>query len=211
MHNPIEAIITATAEELENRPLESGLAPAECARWFAITLTNTRTLLHPLDDASLARAIEALFAGSLVDLAYLVRNGAMPLDIRLEALRSIASFYRDTLDTRVGDALQSTGYAAASQLQGTVFMIWDVSPLTYWPESGHAAAASRCIAETFGTVLRECRSPACIESALHGLGHLFNSNPEVVRAVVADWLRDGPDVDQVLLDYATCAAQGMVQ
>ncbi|MDZ4755761.1 MAG: hypothetical protein SGJ11_14850 [Phycisphaerae bacterium] len=191
-------------------PYESGLSPYDSAQALAQTLADARRVLGPLDDASLAAALRLLFEGSLTDIAYLVRDGDMPLNLRLDALRSIEVLYDEVLELRAGDTLQSQATASSSELQQTIFMIWDVSPLTYWPPSGHARAASRCLAETFGAVLGRCRSAACIESALHGLGHLHNSNADAAKEAISRWMSQRPDVPDELLDYAELAWAGTV-
>jgi len=99
-----------------------------------------------------------------------------------------------------------------SPLEYVTYMLWDSSPLS--------AFASR--AETRPALLRVLEdalylpNPACVESALHGVGHLRAAGIGVAKrnaelaGIIDRFLATRTDVDPVLRDYAIQARRGNV-
>ena len=50
---------------------------------------------------------------------------------------------------------------------------------------------------------------ACIESGLHGLGHLAHQYPEIVEPIIETFLQT-QNLNPVLIDYAQHAKTGMI-
>jgi hypothetical protein len=50
----------------------------------------------------------------------------------------------------------------------------------------------------------------CVESALHGLGHVVGSTGGVSGEVIRAWLRSGVDVPAETRAYAVAAAEGTI-
>lgn len=59
-------------------------------------------------------------------------------------------------------------------------------------------------------VLRTCRSPVCVESARHGLGHMVGSTGGVSGEVIRAWLQSGVEVPPETRAYAVAAAEGTI-
>ena len=57
----------------------------------------------------------------------------------------------------------------------------------------------------------QLRNVACIESGLHGLGHMVFENPKVAQPIIEDFLRKRKDLPEGLLNYARAAQTGMIQ
>jgi hypothetical protein len=55
------------------------------------------------------------------------------------------------------------------------------------------------------------RNAACVESALHGLGHLQGYRRGDVTPMIEDFIRRNPDLRPELLKYAEHAAAGCIQ
>ena len=184
--------------------------PEACADLFA-SLPARLSGRHDLDDDRLATGLRFLLSGERCDFTYRLRDGAMPFERRRAAIAAIGGLYAGVLDARCGRepiALRDDG----SLLDRTVFMLWDVSPISYWPESG--GDASRLGREAFVTmlagVLATGRSPVCLESALHGLGHLVGSTGGASGAVIRAWLKTAREIPAETREYAVAAAEGTI-
>lgn len=79
-------------------------------------------------------------------------------------------------------------------------MVWDVTPLEAWK---HIAGC-----EYFSLVLEVLelalylQNPACIEIALHGLGHLGAGSNQHVHTIINNWAKRFFSVCRELLTYA---------
>jgi vesicle coat complex subunit len=90
-------------------------------------------------------------------------------------------------------------------------MLWDVSPLSWWEEK--RSPEREIFYNAVIDVLEEALSsnnPACVESALHGLGHIQSSCIERVTEVITNYLKK-VSVSTQLTTYAKQAILGNVQ
>lgn len=145
---------------------------------------------------------------------------SVPVDMQIAAISSVATLYTELFDRLCCDRGRQPAekQIALDTIDAVVFMIWDMG--------GIDTAALRPIErphlvdpamEVLETALMRCRTSTCVESALHGLGHigmlLEVESPELAaralslidrflaRTSMPDWLRE----------YATRARQGMIQ
>ncbi len=95
-----------------------------------------------------------------------------------------------------------------SPLNSSCYMWWDMAPLCRQGEDGGRTDA--LILRVQSKILR-LQSVACVESALHGLGHMAQYYPQRVRAIVDAFLRARSDLPQCLVDYAGAARAGGVE
>jgi hypothetical protein len=72
------------------------------------------------------------------------------------------------------------------------------------------ALVARTVLEVLGYALT-LRNAACVESALHGLGHLQGYRRGDVTPMIEDFIRRNPDLRPELLKYAEHAAAGCIQ
>ena len=184
--------------------------PEACADLFA-SLPARLSGRDDLADDRLATGLRFLLSGERCDFAYRLRDGAMPFARRRAAIAAIGELYAGVFDARCGRepiALRDDG----SLLDRTVFMLWDVSPLSYWPESGGEPArlGREALVTMLAGVLAIGRSPVCLESALHGLGHLVGSTGGASGAVIRAWLKTAREIPAETREYAVAAAEGTI-
>jgi hypothetical protein len=183
---------------------------------FAHTMRRSGEDLAAFSDAQLAIGLQAMFSFQWSDLAHrlhgataYLRGGApVPVDARCAAIGSIATLYTDCLTPRV-PAQACRGSAGA--LSYFCYMLWDVSPLGYWNGAGpeddpHVAV----LLEVLDAGLNST-NPACIESALHGLGHLGGAARKAASVLVGDLLRRrAGTLPPSLVKYARQARAGRI-
>lgn len=67
--------------------------------------------------------------------------------------------------------------------------------------------------EAISYVMQQCLdldNPACVESGLHGLGHMATFLPDIAVPIIDTYLENGKNRSQALMDYAAGARTGMI-
>jgi hypothetical protein len=62
-------------------------------------------------------------------------------------------------------------------------------------------------------VMEKCldlSNPACVESGLHGLGHLAFNHPKIAVPIIDNFLKNGKCENENLISYAKMARTGMI-
>jgi hypothetical protein len=96
-------------------------------------------------------------------------------------------------------------------VDGAVYMIGDMGGFPSWMEErGSLPHCVDPILEVLTNILKRCRTSTCHISALHGLGHNVQADPERISAIIDRYLTRGDLLDWVRA-YAMNARQGAVQ
>ena len=67
--------------------------------------------------------------------------------------------------------------------------------------------------EAIADVMQRClelSNPACVESGLHGLGHMATFLPDIAVPIIDDYLKNGKKRSETLENYAEMARTGMI-
>jgi len=137
-----------------------------------------------------------------------LRDGPASIEMRVEAIKALKAFFQKCLNVRCE---QSLGHLSetGNELNHFCYMLWDTTPLTYCEETKEKDEIYSAVAEVMEFSL-SLSNVACIESGLHGLGHLhldYDEAPKIVR----NFIETNADVDRRLLAYAKEAEHGRVQ
>jgi hypothetical protein len=140
-------------------------------------------------DDEIAAGTHFLFgaeAGCLREL----RGGGVSPGVFLRCLRSVGTLYTDLFDRVCGTRGQRPDEEFKARIDSAVYMIWDTDSLDYavtidWPD-GPCTEAGFTILEA---ALMRCRTSACRQSALHGIGHLMMQRPCEGDVTIRDRLR----------------------
>ena len=141
---------------------------------------------------------------------------------RADVLTAFGHLYANCLSLRsppLLGSLSERAEPAAAALAHITYMLWDVSSLNYWPgESDHRALAPVFLDMLEGVIMTN-DNPACIESALHGIGHAssFRRGPDAVEYIdrrrermIDAFLSRRHKLRPELLAYARAARTGMI-
>ncbi len=96
-------------------------------------------------------------------------------DLQVRWMLSVITLYKDLFDQVCGcrGTDPHSNLTETSKVDGAVYMIWDMGGI----EGSLCAEDTPDLAEAgisvLETVLRECRTSACLISALHGIGHVI--------------------------------------
>ncbi|HEX6014034.1 MAG TPA: hypothetical protein VFY87_20010 [Geminicoccaceae bacterium] len=150
----------------------------------------------------------------LVDTSASGDNGwlyatSVPIEHRLRCVTAIGTLFAKLFAPRCTPHLSHRGEADAGTLNCVCYMWWDGFPCLALPDDPHRAALHQAALRTMERTLA-LDSPACQESALHGLGHWQRDHPGEVAATVDAFLAASPDLDPRLSAYARAARCGCV-
>jgi hypothetical protein len=136
---------------------------------------------------------------------------SVPKDVRLEAIASIRSLYCDCFERRCASVLGYLGEAGGGPLNTTCYMLWDISPLGYWEGRPEKALFYDAVLDLLEVVLYS-KNDACLESALHGLGHMqMYASKRRVAVIIGRLLEQRKDLRPEIERDAQNAATGHIQ
>lgn len=181
---------------------------------FTRMLVESGRDLSVYSDRQLAIGLEGILFMSYGLLADSLMTRAPSTAAKLDACLAFKALYADCLAIRSPPVLGHLGETRGNPLERITYMLWDASPLIYF---------ARATSETRGAFLSVLESalylenPACIESALHGLGHVRSAglgaaplNAEL-DAIIDRLLLTRRDLPAALREYAIRARNGAIQ
>jgi hypothetical protein len=171
--------------------------------------------LAQFSDRALACGLKVLVDPIFSDL---VRH----LRCRTDVLAAFGDLYSKSLSVRspaVLGSLSEPTDPASADLGTITYMLWDITSLNYWPDNHDHQTFVPTFLDMLERVIMTNDNPACIESALHGIGHVSGYGRHLVAASYADgrraqiidaFLAKRRTLRPELLDYARAARTGMI-
>jgi hypothetical protein len=150
-------------------------------------------------DRQVSNGLSYIFNNSVSDTVYLLCQKGGAEEPRIDAVRQMKHLYRDCFARRCSPVLSHLS-AAAGPLNGICYMLWDVTPLTAWQD---------VVLDVMEDALYVPHD-ACIESALHGLGHRHPQNKERIAGIIDRFLATVKGLNPDLRQYARAAREGSV-
>ena len=131
----------------------------------------------------------------------------MPLEARLAAVKSTRHLYADCFDQRCAPVLN--GEPGENPLNYICYMFWDVTPIAHWEDDPERAMFYDAILAVLEPALYS-RNDACVQGALHGLGHIKAYTGDKVPLVIGRFLEKRSDLRNELVTYARACATGHI-
>ena len=182
--------------------------PADVADLFVHTMDNSGRDLHHFSDGQIAVGLESLLFSDHSNIPHIVTGDGVSEPQRVAVLRSLKHLYAGCLTQRSPKVLGHLSEHTENRLWYVTYMLWDVT--IYDAVALKTSERTDALFEVFDTGLR---SPniACVESVLHGLGHVGNKAGTRAQVMIDQWLATAPKVRPELLTYARAARTGMIQ
>lgn len=155
------------------------------------------------------QGLNLLFSASSSSHMAVLDEPALSWEKRRECFDAMVMLYAKLMAPVYGNDLGHLQHCDHDRATYSCYMLWDVVHL--WPGMGNPddRLISEAVLSVFERVLT-LRSEACLESALHGLGHWHLRLPERTEPIVREFLKR-TDISPVLREYAERAAIGNVQ
>lgn len=183
------------------------LSPIQVTCYLRQMLTESPLLCQGLSPARLSSLIW-FFQGICSSYWHQVLKPEVPHKEQIAAILALKIFYSEFLDSYL---LTTPG--DLDDVETAVYMMWDMDGLegaAMFPEGNSSHHLVDPIFEVMGAALR-CKSFACQQSALHGLGHQARYHPDRVKTEI-DWaLSQKGHLHSALRSYASDARIGAIQ
>jgi hypothetical protein len=176
---------------------------------FIYTMRHLPDVVAGQTDQQIAFGLNHIFNGAFSNLAHdLLAAGHRPERTR-EAIESIYDLYENFLRHRCSPTLGHR-IGSAAEMDLFCYMLWDTSPLAAWSDVRDATHKSRPLLTVLERVLY-IPHVGCIESALHGLGHVRREpNHDVIPQIIDRFLASAPGLAPELRAYALDARSSQV-
>ncbi|MGB7192763.1 MAG: hypothetical protein WBD81_04835 [Collimonas pratensis] len=183
---------------------------ADITLLVAHTLENCGRDFDNYSLSQLSFGLRYIFNNSCSDVIFSLMDDAVPLPLRLRVIASVKILYRDCFTPKCAPVLGHVDEPGANPLNGICYMLWDDSPLAWWENRPHRPVFYDALADVLGEVLGSS-NPACVESALHGLGHMLPNYIERVTEVITGYQRRNIFLSPQIKAYAQRASTGNIQ
>lgn len=182
---------------------------------FAYCAKRAGSELSAFDDWQLGHGLNALLNFHCV---HDIIDGSTSDDAKRAVISSLGPLYGDCLAKRSPPVLGHRNEGSGTPLEFITYMLWDISALTSWIGVTNPATGQSLLIETLGEVLcARPNNPSCIESVLHGFGHMIcahRAQAEYVAHMQAEidrFITTRPILRPELSAYAAAAYSGCVQ
>lgn len=170
-------------------------------------LENYRNDIAHFSDWQIALGLDYIFNNSCSDYSLIIRDEKINLGQRLNAIIALKNIYSDYFNKRCN---QSLGHLSepGNELNRTCYMLWDTTPLSYCEDNPDKIDLYKAVAEVMEYAI-SLDNIACIESGLHGLGHISLYYPET-KNIIKRFIDSHPQLDVRLKKYAEGAKSGCI-
>jgi hypothetical protein len=173
------------------------------------TMSNCMNDLSRFSEGQINDGLHYIFHNSCSNVVFAVMDTKVSIAKRVEAIRSIKHLYTGCFEPRCAPVLSHIDEAGGNRLNNICYMLWDVTPLAYWEGQKDKDLFYREVLEVLRVALGS-RNIACVESALHGLGHVQPYREKPATELIQKFLRQNPKLRKELRAYAENASIGYV-
>ncbi len=182
--------------------------PSQVVDFMTRLFEQPKQHLWEYSDEQLAQGLWFIASGACSDHMRALKAQSVPLEARCRCVRSFYNLFAELFAARCQPCLS---HSTSNPLNGVCFMWWE---FVWEPSLGYELALHKECLAVMREILMTIPNEACMESALHGLGHWRLDGPnevtEIVDEIIGGFLRTHPDISPELRDYAECARRGSV-
>jgi hypothetical protein len=185
--------------------------------------------LKPYSDDQIGLGLNYIFNSSCSNMTHEFLSAPIPFERKIKAINALFALFRDVLNPRTPEILSAFSQAPLSKISYICYMFWDISPLSSAYGFSFSEAKIKTEAKqklyknsklenhnyyaAIANVMEKCldlSNPACVESGLHGLGHLAFNHPKIAVPIIDNFLKNSKKHDEMLVHYASMARTGMI-
>lgn len=180
----------------------------DCIAFFVRLTNDLPTFLKKYSVSQISFGLEYLFNDNKSDFVDCLKNGSAPIEFRIKAIQGIKKIYEHVFEPMCEPRLGHLD-EGDSKLNEFCYMFWDFTPLIYCEGHLHKKELYSSLADVMKASLQS-NNIACIESGLHGLGHMVDNYPEC-EELIQEFILNNTCSDKRVLDYAAAAKIGRIQ
>ncbi len=181
---------------------------AEIIQFFTRMFNESGSVLQKFSDEQLDQGLWYVFgAGS--NFSFQMRDGKVPDSEKLALIRSIYTLYSDLFSRRCSPVLSHLDQPGALPINSICYMLWDITALSYWEKNSKKEFFYLELLSMIENTLY-LDNIACVESGLHGLGHIQYYRRDQVKKIISDFLKKRKGIPAELVEYAKNAQKGAI-
>ena len=180
--------------------------------FFETLFKNPKQDLAAFSNDQIGLGLNYIFNNSCSNMVYDFRETDVPFVLKIKVLQSLFSIFRDIFELRCEPVISHNSTAKMSHINYICYMFWDITSLTA------AGDWSKMEIHEYQTALADVMQQslqlsnlACVESGLHGLGHMVYGSPKIAVPIIDSYINNGKNKDLRLINYAKSARTGMIQ
>jgi hypothetical protein len=172
-------------------------------------MLNCGNDLKPFSDGQVNDGLNYIFNNSCSSVVFAMLDNKVPLEKRRRAIASIKRLYADCFEPRCAPVLGHKNQQGGNPLNYICYMLWDVSPLAHLDGQEQSDLLYETLLDVLESAL-DSKNIACVESALHGLGHIQHYRDELSRPMIQRFIHSHPQLKKDIRQYAENAASGCI-
>jgi hypothetical protein len=203
--------------------------PLSAFTFLETLFLNPKEDLKDYSNDQIGLGLNFIFNNSCSNMTHDFKAANVPFDRKIKALYCLFALFRDVLNPRCVEVESAFSQAPLSEINYICYMLWDITPLSTASDFMFTESILKSELEqkpyknsklenhnfyaAIADVMKKClylSNPACIESGLHGLGHLATSYPNIAVPIIDDFLKKGKKSTGSLINYAKMARTGMI-
>jgi hypothetical protein len=191
--------------DIETDPFE--LKDQDAVEFFIRLTQDLSELLGKYSLWQIRLGLEYLFYNSISDFVFFIQDGSASIERRIDAIHAIKEIYIQVFEPMCEPILGNLS-EKGNELNGFCYMLWDASPLSCCEGNPNKHLLYKALADVMNGAIYS-NNIACIESGLHGLGHMvfyYSECKEIIQAFIIS----GKCSDKRILDYAELAKTGYI-
>ncbi|MBX2874836.1 MAG: hypothetical protein KTR30_22120 [Saprospiraceae bacterium] len=186
---------------------EPQISKRELVKYLIRMFENYESDVAHYSDWQIAKGLEYIFNNTFSDWVFALREGPAPLEDRIMAIQGLKTIFSQCFEKRCAPSLGHYS-EEGNPLNFICYMLWDISPLAYCEDIQDKEALYQAVTEVMEYSL-QLNNKACVESGLHGLGHLVMFYPRASRMIERN-IRRFRRIDPRLRSYAKNAMTGCI-
>jgi len=177
---------------------------------FLTRLFNAPAVLtERFSDAQIAQGLTYLLnTGAVGDNGWFY-SSEVPASARKACIAATFNLFSEIFQPRCAPVLGHLSKVESTPLNSVAYMFWDVFPCVALPEDAHRLELQLGTLAVMERIL-SLDSIACVESALHGLGHAHAYYPGEAEQIIDRYLAGGKCASAELAAYAQAARCGCI-
>lgn len=203
----VRAVFGRRSDDYDEEHMPFSGDHATTVRYLTRLFEESGKLLAAFDDGQIAEGLYFLIDFGASSHMSALKDMAVPSSDRCRWARSLEPLFRDVFAARCIEMFPYDKTRDFARLNSCCGMFFDVLPLKGTDPDPEFNAEMLSLFERLLTVPHV----SVVGSALHGLNHWCDSNPERVAGIVDAFLDKNPKLDPKLRDYAIDCRDGYAQ
>jgi len=183
--------------------------PQTAIDFLARLFHRPSVLTERYSDAQIAQGLTYLLATTATGDHGWFSSSEVPLAARRDCIAASFNLFADVFQPRCAAVLGHLNTSQGGPLNTVAYMFWDAFPCVALPEDPHRLELQLETVAVMERIL-SLDSIACVESALHGLGHAHAVQPGQVEQIIDRYIASGKCAGTELAAYARAARGGCV-